>query len=75
MLTVLGRPRRACNDITRRQLLQVGGAGLFGLSFPGVLAAEAAQPARAARARSVLFVFLCAELAGAVRRLGGAPVV
>jgi hypothetical protein len=44
--------------LTRRQLLEVGGVGLFGLSLPGVLAAEAAQPTRRARARSVMFVFL-----------------
>jgi hypothetical protein len=65
MLTILGQPRRVCSGLTRRQLLQVGGAGLFGLSLPHVLAAEAARPpqspARAplrARAKSVLFVFL-----------------
>jgi uncharacterized protein (DUF1501 family) len=58
MLTVLGRPRRVCNGLTRRQLLQVGGAGLLGLSVPKVLAAEATQEARRARAKSVLFVFL-----------------
>ena len=58
MLTVLGHPRRICNGLTRRQLLQVGGAGLFGLSLPKVLAAEAAQPVRRARAKSVMFVFL-----------------
>src|SRR5438552_14318559 len=58
MLTVLSRPRRVCNGLTRRELLRVGGAGLFGLSLPRVLAAEAARPARKPRARSVLFVFL-----------------
>lgn len=58
MLTILGRPRRVCDGLTRRQLLQVGGAGLFGLSLPRVLAAEAARSARKPRARSVLFVFL-----------------
>ena len=70
MLTVLGRPRRVCNGLTRRQLLQVGGAGLFGLSLSKVLAAESAQaagnahaaryaqPARNARAKSILFLYL-----------------
>jgi hypothetical protein len=58
MLTVLGRRRRVCNGLTRRQLLQVGGAGLFGLSLPKVLAAETVRPMRQARAKSVLFVFL-----------------
>src|SRR5262245_39206537 len=58
MLTVLGRPRQVCDKLTRRELLQVGGAGLFGLILPRVLTAEAARPARKARAKSVLFVFL-----------------
>src|SRR5438105_1672155 len=58
MITVMGRPRRTCSGMTRRQLLQAGGAGLFGVSVPRVLAAEEAQPVRAPRAKSVLFVFL-----------------
>lgn len=58
MLTVLGSPRRVCNGLTRRKLLQVGGAGLFGLSLPKVQAAESLQPPRVARAKSVMFVFL-----------------
>jgi hypothetical protein len=58
MLTILDRPKRVCGGLTRRELLQVGGAGLFGLSLPRVLAAEAAGAVRAGRARSVMFVFL-----------------
>jgi hypothetical protein len=58
MLTILGRPQRACDGLTRRELLLAGGAGLFGLSLPRVQAAEAARPVRRARAKSVLFVFL-----------------
>jgi hypothetical protein len=58
MLTILGTPRRNCSGMTRRDLLQVGGAGLFGLGLSKLLAAETVQPARRARAKSVLFVFL-----------------
>lgn len=64
MLTLLGSERRVCNGMTRRKLLQAGGAGLFGLTLPKVLAAEAMQRkqigSRAAspRAKSVMFVFL-----------------
>src|SRR5262245_13780569 len=58
MLTLAGRPRRACDGVTRRRLLQAGGAGLFGLSVPKLLAAEAAGAARRPRAKSVIFVFL-----------------
>jgi hypothetical protein len=58
MLTVLSHPRQVCSGLTRRDLLQAAGTGLFGLSLPRVWAAEANQPARKARAKSVLFVFL-----------------
>lgn len=58
MLTILSQPRRSCGGLTRRELLQVGGAGLLGLSLPRVWAAEAAQSERRGRARSVLFLFL-----------------
>src|SRR6516225_65177 len=58
MLTILGHTRRVCSGLTRRQLLQAGGAVLFVLSLPRVLTAEELSPSRRARARSVLFVFL-----------------
>jgi hypothetical protein len=41
---------------TRRQLLQVGGAGLFGLSLPGLLAAAERNAGRKAKARAVIFL-------------------
>jgi hypothetical protein len=58
MLSILGQPRTVCDGITRRQLLQAGGAGLLGLSLPNVLRAQAASPHRPGRARSVIFMFL-----------------
>lgn len=58
MLAVLGNPRRNCTGLTRRAVLQAAGTGLFGLSLPKILAAEAARPIRRARAKSVMFVFL-----------------
>jgi len=58
MLNVLGNPRRACSGWTRRQVLQVGGAGLFGLTLPKVLAAESLAGAKTPRAKSVIFLFL-----------------
>ena len=58
MLTVLSGPRRVCSGVSRRELLQIGGAGLLGLSLPRVLAAQAAQNAGQPRAQSVMFIFL-----------------
>lgn len=58
MLTVLSHPRRTCDGVTRRELLQVGGAGMLGMSLPDVWAAESVATPLAARAKSVIFVFL-----------------
>lgn len=59
MLSILGRTQRVCSGLSRREMLQVGGAGLFGLSLPKLLAAEQAAPAfQGGRAKSVLFLFL-----------------
>lgn len=57
MLNILGRPRRAAGGWTRRDVLQAGGAGLFGLTLPKLLAAEEVAK-RPARAKSVIFLFL-----------------
>ena len=52
MLSVLGGPKRTCDGITRRDLLQAGSLGLLGtLGLPGLLEAEGLrrnQPQRAA---------------------------
>lgn len=46
--------------MSRRELLQIGGAGLLGLNLPRVLAAEEAgvDPFAGGRAKSVIFLFL-----------------
>jgi hypothetical protein len=41
----LGRARRNCEGVTRRDVLRVGTAGLFGLSLPAVLGATSAAGA------------------------------
>jgi hypothetical protein len=60
MLSVLGRSRSDCSGLTRREWIRAGGAGLFGVTLPHVLAAEEAQQETFAqgRAKSVLFVYL-----------------
>ena len=66
MLELLGRNRSVCGGVSRRELLQAGGAGLFGLSLPKLLQAEeAVQKVRQdggdsikPRAKSVIFVML-----------------
>ena len=59
MLTINGFTKRVCSGLSRREMLQVGGAGLFGLSLPALLAAEQSgfQTANP-RAKSVMFLFL-----------------
>ncbi len=59
MVTVQGQAKRSCEGISRRELLQIGGAGLLGLSLPKVLEAEQlAAPLTQGRAKSVIFLFL-----------------
>ncbi len=62
MLTVLGRPRRFCDGVTRRELLQAGGLGLlggfFGLPGPTDGGQAPARPGKRGRANSVIFLFL-----------------
>ncbi|RPI85309.1 MAG: DUF1501 domain-containing protein [Planctomycetaceae bacterium] len=58
MLTILGSRRRTCERLTRRQMLEAGGAGLFGLSVPRLLAAETRRSDLVPRAKSVIFLML-----------------
>ena len=65
MLNLLGRSCSACDGVSRRELLQAGGAGLFGLTLPKLLQAEEAlqkagqgEAAIKPRAKSVIFVML-----------------
>jgi hypothetical protein len=44
------------HDLTRRQLLRIGGLGVAGLSLPALLRAEAAQPAQS-RLQSCVLLF------------------
>ena len=52
MLSILGNANRTCDGVSRRELLQAGGAGLLGMSLQQVLAAEALQAPKPARAKS-----------------------
>jgi hypothetical protein len=58
MLSLLGSRHRTSGGMTRRRMLQVGGAGILGVNFDQLLAAEAVADNRPARAKSVIFVFL-----------------
>ncbi len=43
------------SPLNRRRALQIGGLGMFGLTLPKILAAEAKVLRRPARAKSVVF--------------------
>src|SRR5687767_13143840 len=66
MLSITGRSARLCDgSLTRRDLLQVGGCGLLGLSLPQFFARQAGAASSSAtggrgwgKAKSVIFVFL-----------------
>src|SRR5437899_1517451 len=67
MLSIPGNQVRDCDGITRRELMRIGGAGMLGITLPGILALEGqAKAAPAARkgkggfggAKSVILVYL-----------------
>jgi hypothetical protein len=65
MLRVLGSPRKLCDGWTRRDLLQAGGLGMFGLGLADFLRLSEAQaaPAQAAgggfgKAKSCILLYL-----------------
>jgi hypothetical protein len=57
MLTIYGRKQRFCDGVSRRQFLQVGAAGVGGLTLANMLRAEA-QAAQPARRRSIITIHL-----------------
>jgi hypothetical protein len=57
MLTLWGKPRRFCDNLHRRDFLQVGSLGL-GLTLADVLRLRAQGPAAKARRKSVILVWL-----------------
>jgi hypothetical protein len=62
MITMLGSPRRTCDGHTRRATLKVGALSLLGgfFNLPSLLAVDSSRPrpARPARARSVVLLYL-----------------
>ena len=72
MISILGRPGRLCDSVSRRELLTVGGLSLLGLSLPQFLQTQAVASAKGrasapgtasrssgfGRAESVILVYL-----------------
>ena len=58
MLILREQGTRLCDSLTRRAMLHAGGLGFLGLSLPELLRGRAAAPARGARARSCILLFL-----------------
>jgi hypothetical protein len=61
MLSLLGRPVRLCDGLTRREVLRVGGLGVSGLLWSDLLRARAAAarpaPRSFGKAKSCILVF------------------
>ena len=55
MLRLQGSPTTLCNELTRRDLLHVGGLGAFGLTLASFLEAKAASQKESTRARDSTF--------------------
>src|SRR5690242_6963481 len=62
MLSITGRPGRACDGRTRREVLRVGALTALGLGLPALAGASSSPPAGAGpgfgRARSCVLVYL-----------------
>ena len=64
MFSILDRPTRLCDGISRREMLRVGGLSTVGLSLPRLLAAREAGPGATSgdptfgRAKNIVFVWL-----------------
>lgn len=63
MLPLLGNPKLLCDGVTRRDLLQLGGLGAFGLALEDVLkprevqAREAGHPPKFGQAKSCILIY------------------
>jgi len=58
MLRLLGSRRQLCDGITRRDLLHIGGLGMYGLTLGQAAQLAAAPSAGAGRAKSCIMLFL-----------------
>ncbi len=58
MLAIESTSQITCEKLHRRELLQAGGVGLFGLTLPKLLQAEAVSGPTDGKAKSVIFLFL-----------------
>jgi hypothetical protein len=58
MLTILGRPQRFCDGVSRRSFLKIGGFafGAYSLSLPQILRAQ--QTANTGRHKAIINIFL-----------------
>jgi hypothetical protein len=57
MLTLLGKPLRLCDQVSRRAFLQIGGLAMGGLSLPQLLRAES-EAGLASSHKAVIMIFL-----------------
>ena len=61
MLTINGSRRTVCSGLSRREMLQVGGAGLFGLNMAKLMAKRQTLTGSTLRPRSDEFKALLAD--------------
>ena len=57
MLSLLGRPSRMCDGVSRREFLRIGGLALGGMSMTDIFRAEA-QAGRTASKKAIIMIFL-----------------
>ena len=57
MLTILGKPQRFCDGVSRRSFLRIGALGLGGLALPQLLRAEAQSGIKRSH-KAVIMIYL-----------------
>ena len=57
MLRILGKSKRYCDGLTRRNFLQIGALGMGGIALPQILRAEEASGARPSQ-KSIIMIYL-----------------
>ncbi len=58
MISIPGSPVRLCDNVSRRQFLQIGGLGTAGLALPDLFRAQAANVTGTGRAKRCILLFM-----------------
>lgn len=58
MLSILGRSKKLCDGVSRREVLNIGALGMGGLALPGLLQAEKLAGVKKSH-KSIIMIYMC----------------